>query len=108
MPVRSTTEGAEERPEAAATADVPGPPALQSGPEQASDACRTSQDEREDTTVLEALATAQTRIATRDRGATAVEYVLLVDLVMAVIVAVVATLGHRVTGAVSCFDAGAS
>ncbi len=58
--------------------------------------------------MLKALATAQTRMTTRERGATAVEYVLLVALVMAVIVAVVATLGHRVTGTVSCFDAGAS
>ncbi len=46
--------------------------------------------------MLKALTTIQTRIATRDRGATAVEYGLLVALIAAVIVVVVGTLGGRV------------
>ena len=41
----------------------------------------------------------QTRLATRDRGATAVEYGLLVALIAAVIVAVVVILGQQVNNA---------
>jgi len=40
-----------------------------------------------------------TRIASRDRGATAVEYGLLVALIAAVIVAVVVILGNQVNNA---------
>jgi len=49
--------------------------------------------------MLKALATIQTRIATRDRGATAVEYGLLVALIAAVIVGVVGTLGGKILAA---------
>ncbi len=49
--------------------------------------------------MLKALAKIQTRIATRDEGATAVEYGLLVALIAAVIVAVVLTLGKQVSNA---------
>jgi pilus assembly protein Flp/PilA len=49
--------------------------------------------------MLKALATIQTRIATRDRGATAVEYGLLVALIAAVIVAIVFILGRQVSTA---------
>ena len=41
----------------------------------------------------------QARVATRDRGATAVEYGLLVALIAAVIVAVVVILGQQVNNA---------
>jgi pilus assembly protein Flp/PilA len=41
----------------------------------------------------------QTRRVTRDRGATAVEYGLLVALIAAVIVAVVVILGNQVNNA---------
>jgi pilus assembly protein Flp/PilA len=46
--------------------------------------------------MLKALTTIQTRIVTRDRGATAVEYGLLVALIAAVIVVVVGTFGGKV------------
>jgi pilus assembly protein Flp/PilA len=39
------------------------------------------------------------RMATRDRGATAVEYGLMVALIAAVIVAIVATLGGQINTA---------
>ncbi len=45
------------------------------------------------------LVSLRTRVATRDRGATAVEYGLLVALIAAVIVVVVATLGTRISTA---------
>lgn len=51
--------------------------------------------------MLKVLTTIQTRIATRDRGATAVEYGLLVALIAAVIVVVVGTLGGKV-GTAGC------
>ena len=47
------------------------------------------------------LATITTRLHTRDRGATAVEYGLLVALIAAVIVTVVATLGTDINTAFS-------
>ncbi len=43
--------------------------------------------------------------ATRERGATAVEYGMLVALIAAVIVAVVATLGGKVLAAFTTVDA---
>ena len=49
--------------------------------------------------MLKALTKLQTRIATRDKGATAVEYGLLVALIAAVIVAVVVILGKQVNNA---------
>ena len=49
--------------------------------------------------MLKALTKLQVRIATRDKGATAVEYGLLVALIAAVIVVVVALLGTRVSTA---------
>lgn len=49
--------------------------------------------------MLKAFTKLQTRIATRDRGATAVEYGLLVALIAAVIVTVVATLGGKINAA---------
>jgi len=49
--------------------------------------------------MLKALTKLQTRMATRDKGATAVEYGLLVALIAAVIVVVVALLGTRVSTA---------
>ena len=49
--------------------------------------------------MLKALAKIQTRIATRDQGATAVEYGLLVALIAAVIVAIVLVLGRQVSTA---------
>ena len=49
--------------------------------------------------MLKALTKLQTRIATRDKGATAVEYGLLVALIAAVIVAVVVILGQQVNNA---------
>ena len=49
--------------------------------------------------MLKALTKLQTRIATRDKGATAVEYGLLVALIAAVIVVVVTTLGTKVSTA---------
>jgi pilus assembly protein Flp/PilA len=45
------------------------------------------------------LTSLQARLATRDRGATAVEYGLLVALIAAVIVAVVVILGQQVNNA---------
>ena len=45
------------------------------------------------------LASIITRIHTRDRGATAVEYGLLVALIAAVIVAIVIVLGRQVSNA---------
>jgi pilus assembly protein Flp/PilA len=45
------------------------------------------------------LTSLQARVATRDRGATAVEYGLLVALIAAVIVAVVVILGQQVNNA---------
>jgi pilus assembly protein Flp/PilA len=45
------------------------------------------------------LASLTTRIHTRDRGATAVEYGLLVALIAAVIVAIVLVLGRQVSTA---------
>ena len=53
--------------------------------------------ERED--MLKALTKFQARMATRDKGATAVEYGLLVALIAAVIVGVVGILGGQVTAA---------
>ena len=52
-----------------------------------------------ETIMLTALATMHTRIAIRDRGATAVEYGLLVALVVVVIVAIVLVLRHQVSSA---------
>ena len=49
--------------------------------------------------MLKALTKLQTRIATRDQGATAVEYGLLVALIAAVIVAIVIVLGKQVSNA---------
>ena len=49
--------------------------------------------------MLKALTKLQVRIATRDKGATAVEYGLLVALIAAVIVAVVVILGKQVNNA---------
>jgi pilus assembly protein Flp/PilA len=49
--------------------------------------------------MLKALTTLQVRMATRDKGATAVEYGLLVALIAAVIVAVVVILGKQVNNA---------
>jgi pilus assembly protein Flp/PilA len=49
--------------------------------------------------MLKALTKLQTRIATRDQGATAVEYGLLVALIAAVIVAIVLVLGRQVSTA---------
>ena len=49
--------------------------------------------------MLKALTKLQIRIATRDKGATAVEYGLLVALIAAVIVAVVVILGKQVNNA---------
>ena len=51
------------------------------------------------TEMLKALTKLQTRIATRDKGATAVEYGLLVALIAAVIVAIVLVLGRQVSNA---------
>jgi pilus assembly protein Flp/PilA len=51
------------------------------------------------TEMLKALTKLQTRIATRDKGATAVEYGLLVALIAAVIVAIVLVLGRQVSTA---------
>ena len=45
------------------------------------------------------LATITTRLHTRDRGATALEYGLLVALIAAVIVAIVLVLGRQVSTA---------
>ena len=45
------------------------------------------------------LATITTRLHTRERGATAVEYGLLVSLIAAVIVAIVLILGRQVSNA---------
>jgi pilus assembly protein Flp/PilA len=45
------------------------------------------------------LASITTRLHTRDRGATAVEYGLLVALIAAVIVAIVILLGRQVSNA---------
>ena len=45
------------------------------------------------------LATINTRLHTRERGATAVEYGLLVALIAAVIVAIVLVLGRQVSTA---------
>jgi pilus assembly protein Flp/PilA len=45
------------------------------------------------------LALVNTRLVTRDRGATAVEYGLLVALIAAVIVAIVLVLGRQVSTA---------
>jgi pilus assembly protein Flp/PilA len=45
------------------------------------------------------LATITTRLHTRERGATAVEYGLLVALIAAVIVAIVLILGRQVSNA---------
>jgi pilus assembly protein Flp/PilA len=49
--------------------------------------------------VTRIISSVQARIATRDRGATAVEYGLLVALIAAVIVAVVVILGQQVNNA---------
>ncbi len=49
--------------------------------------------------MLKALTKLQARVATRDRGATAVEYGLLVALIAAVIVTIVATLGTQIRAA---------
>lgn len=49
--------------------------------------------------MLKALTKLQVRVATRDRGATAVEYGLLVALIAAVIVTIVATLGTQIRAA---------
>jgi pilus assembly protein Flp/PilA len=49
--------------------------------------------------MLNALTKLQTRITTRDKGATAVEYGLLVALIAAVIVAIVLVLGRQVSNA---------
>lgn len=49
--------------------------------------------------MLKTLTKLQTRIATRDEGATAVEYGLLVALIAAVIVAIVLVLGRQVSTA---------
>jgi pilus assembly protein Flp/PilA len=49
--------------------------------------------------MLKALTKLQVRVATRDKGATAVEYGLLVALIAAVIVAVVVILGKQVNNA---------
>ena len=52
-----------------------------------------------DTHMLKALTKLQVRVATRDKGATAVEYGLLIALIAAVIVAVVVILGKQVNNA---------
>ncbi len=49
--------------------------------------------------MLQVFARLQTRLATRDRGATAVEYGLMVALIAAVIVGTVVILGGKVDGA---------
>ena len=49
--------------------------------------------------MLKALTTLRTRLALRDKGATAVEYGLLVALIAAVVVAVVLVLGRQVSNA---------
>jgi pilus assembly protein Flp/PilA len=49
--------------------------------------------------MLKALTKLQTRISTRDQGATALEYGLLVALIAAVIVAIVLVLGRQVSTA---------
>ena len=49
--------------------------------------------------MLKALTKLQVRIATRDKGATAVEYGLLVALIAAVIVTVVGLLGGKINAA---------
>ena len=49
--------------------------------------------------MLKAFATLQTRLHTHDKGATAVEYGLLVALIAAVIVAIVLVLGRQVSTA---------
>ena len=51
--------------------------------------------------MLKAFATLQTRLHTRDKGATAVEYGLLVALIAAVIITIVATLGNQINNAFS-------
>jgi pilus assembly protein Flp/PilA len=55
--------------------------------------------------MLKALTKLQTRLLTRDRGATAVEYGLLVALIAAVIVVVVKTLGTSVSSAFNSVNA---
>jgi len=55
--------------------------------------------EKDSLVMTKLLASISTRLATRDRGATAVEYGLLVALIAAVIVVVVATLGTKVSTA---------
>jgi len=47
--------------------------------------------------MLKSLVRLQTRISTRDRGATAVEYGLMVALIAIVIIAAVALLGTRLS-----------
>ena len=49
--------------------------------------------------MLKALTKLQVRMTTRDKGATAVEYGLLVALIAAVIVVVVTQLGTQITAA---------
>lgn len=49
--------------------------------------------------MLKAFTKLQVRVATRDKGATAVEYGLLVALIAAVIVAVVVILGKQINDA---------
>ena len=49
--------------------------------------------------MLKAFTKLQTRLSLRDKGATAVEYGLLVALIAAVIVAVVGVLGRNVSSA---------
>jgi pilus assembly protein Flp/PilA len=49
--------------------------------------------------MLKALTKLQVRMTTRDKGATAVEYGLLVALIAAVIVGVVAILGTQIANA---------
>jgi pilus assembly protein Flp/PilA len=49
--------------------------------------------------MLKALTKLQARMTTRDKGATAVEYGLLVALIAAAIVAIVTTLGTQITAA---------
>ena len=58
--------------------------------------------------MLKTFTTLRTRVVADDRGATAVDYGLLVALLVAVVVAVVTMLGHRVNTTMSCFNAGAA
>jgi pilus assembly protein Flp/PilA len=58
-----------------------------------------SQNVRKEHRMTFLIASLHTRLATRDRGATAVEYGLLVALIAAVIVVVVKTLGTNVSTA---------